>query len=170
MKFAPPLALALVGFLAACGGDDDGLLNPNDIEDDTDVDEAFFSSDFEATGPKIFTRRSDGVAEYFLYAKQDNREMAYEARVDLVLSGSAGFSEGRVRGGDLIPIDIDDVRESCGNTCETRGIVGIALTEEEYELGQEEGLRVTFEGNKTVSVMIPKEYFIGFERAVDDAK
>ena len=101
------------------------------------MDEAFFSSDFEATGPKIFTHRSDGVAEYFLHAEQDNREMAYEARLDVVISGSAGFSEGRVRGGDSIPINLNDVRESCGNTCETRGIVYIALTEEEYELGQE---------------------------------
>jgi hypothetical protein len=146
-------------------------LDPKVIENDTDVDEAWLSSDFEAEGPKIQIRRSDGIVEYFLTAVKDDGEIMYAVAADLVLTGSAGFADGRVGiEGERSLADVTGLQERCnGAACETRGEISIPMTAEQFEAGKDSGHLVTFYGNKTVSFHVGHNYFIGFGRAVDDA-
>lgn len=167
MKYYLPLALVFL--LVACGGDD--VMKPEDIAEDTDIDGSFFSSDFTAEGPKIFVRRTDGVVEYYLWAEQEDGQMFYQAAADIVVTGSAGISEGQIAGDPRRVANVDDARESCNNTgCETRGTISVQMTEEQFLKGVEEGQRVTFHGNKLVSFYIQPEYFQGFAMAVEEER
>ncbi|MEL6582388.1 MAG: hypothetical protein AAFQ36_01030 [Pseudomonadota bacterium] len=165
MKFLLPLAV--LALLVACGSPDERM-KPDDIAEDTDIDGAWFSSDFEAEGPKIFVRRTDGVIEYFMTAERDGDTLYYSVGADMVLTGSAGLGDGRVGDtGPRIPLRIISADETCDPNCATRATVQIDLTEAQFEAGQTEGLLVFFYGNKDVSFRVQREYVQGFAMALD---